>query len=107
MAYPNSAEEEQESVNAQAEYETQEGKAYYADLYGESISICRKMLKEELGIQTAFFDDAVRNAIIFVNVLAKGFKTLDVGGENMIIPEVLEAREALKLINPSRDRDTA
>ena len=69
------------------------------DLNGECIMECRRMLAQELGIHTAFFDDSVRNAIILVNVLARGFKALDsLGGT--VTQEVIDAREALTFIKP-------
>ena len=37
-----------------------------SDIKDECISICRKMLKDELGIEQAFFDDCVGHAIAMV-----------------------------------------
>lgn len=101
MTYPINAEEEERSVDAQAEAAQRD---YYEGLNIEAIGIARKMLREELGIETAFFDDAVRNAIIFVNVLAKGFAEVDNGSNQG--EAAVDARRVLTLIKPTRDRDT-
>lgn len=77
---------------------------HYEDLNGEAIMLARKMLKEELGIQTAFFDDSVRNAIILVNVLAKGFGEVDNGSNQG--DAAIGARKAITLIKPSRESVT-
>ena len=37
-----------------------------ADMSGAAIMVCRKMLKDELGIHHAFFDDCVAHAIAMV-----------------------------------------
>ena len=42
---------------------------YYSDLNAEAIMISRKMLKGELGIEHAFFDDCVGHAIAIAKEL--------------------------------------
>ena len=50
---------------------------YYSDLNAEAIMISRKMLKDELGIEHAFFDDCVGHVIAMVKEQAAS----DSGGE--------------------------